>query len=67
MKNFLKKFYPKSIDLFLLLWYNNNVIKKGWLKMEKSIYEMDWIDICISKDLSLDTKLYLLDFLLTKR
>lgn len=35
--------------------------------MKKSIYEMDWIDICINKDLSLDTKLYLLDFLLTKR
>ena len=35
--------------------------------MKKNIYGMDWIDVCISKDLSLDTKLYLLDFLLTKR
>ena len=35
--------------------------------MKKSIYEMDWIHICISKDLSLDTKLYLLDFLLKKK
>lgn len=33
----------------------------------KDIYAMDWIDICISKDLSIDTKLYLLKFLSEKR
>lgn len=35
--------------------------------MEKNIYTMDWVDICISADLSLEDKIYLLNFLFEKR
>lgn len=33
----------------------------------KNIYTMDWIDICISEKLSLEDKIYLLNFLFEKR
>ena len=32
----------------------------------KNIYTMDWIDICISEKLSLEDKIYLLNFLFEK-
>lgn len=31
------------------------------------VYSMTWEDVCVAANLTLDEKLYLLDFLLTKR
>lgn len=33
----------------------------------ENIYSMTWEDVCVSSTLTLDEKLYLLDFLLTAR
>lgn len=35
--------------------------------MLEKIYKMDWIDICIDTELTLEQKIYLLKFLFEKR
>ena len=65
MKNFVETFFPKTIDLFFIIWYTYNVRGDS---MKKEIREMIE-ELCVCDYFTLDEKIKLLKIyqkLLTK-